>query len=165
MNLYFWLPLLFADLSTQTSDRGGGNDTKQQTTLHLPCQETGPLFVSRTTPRISASSRRNRKRRLNGKIKSGIKRLRASMAEISEEQKCIKEGQRHVRKKYEEIEAERKQLWKETKLIANQSAGIQMKLNLMFKLVKARAQKNTALVAQLTQSLRDLVAKQNEQIQ
>ncbi|XP_038691085.1 uncharacterized protein LOC119989553 [Tripterygium wilfordii] len=166
MKLFFWSLLWFAVASAKTSDRGGGNDTKEPRTLQLlPCQETTPQFVSRRSPRVRTSSRRVRRRRLHGKIKAGIKRLRAEMAEISEEQKCIREGQRQVRKKYEEIEAERKQLWKETELIANQSAGIQSKLNLMFKLVKARAQNDTALVAELTHSLRDLVAKQNVQIQ
>ncbi|XP_038688703.1 uncharacterized protein LOC119987870 isoform X2 [Tripterygium wilfordii] len=169
MYLSLWVFLWLAGASTKTSDRGrrgggGGNDNKEQRTLQLPCQETTPQFVSRRSPQIRTSRRRNQKR-LHGKIKAGITRLRAEMAEISEEQKCIKEGQRQVRKKYEEIEAERKQLWKETELIATQSAGIQLKLDIMFKLVKARAQNDTALVAELTHSLRDLVAKQNFQIQ
>ncbi|XP_038689970.1 uncharacterized protein LOC119988839 isoform X2 [Tripterygium wilfordii] len=160
MMLSFWYLLWFAGAIAKTSDRGGGNHTKEQRTLQLlPCQETTPQFVSRRSPRIRKSSRRIRKRRLNGKIKAGIKKLRAEMAEIGEEQKCIKEGQRQVRTKYEEIAAERKQLWKETELIATQSAEIQLKLNIMFQLVKARAQNDTPLVAQLTNSLRDLVAK------
>ncbi|XP_038688631.1 uncharacterized protein LOC119987791 [Tripterygium wilfordii] len=111
---------------------------------------------------LTRRSRINRK--LEVKIRAGIKRLREEMAEISEEQKCIREGHRQVRKKFDKIEAEREQLWKETKSIQMQSAGIQVRLGLMAGIVKARAQNDYDLAAQLTQSLRDLLAKQNEQM-
>ncbi|XP_038690990.1 uncharacterized protein LOC119989493 [Tripterygium wilfordii] len=109
--------------------------------------------------------RRHPNMKLKRKIKATIRRLRAEMVEIGEEQQCIKDGQSQVRKKYEEIEAEREQLKRETEVIAKQSASIQVRLNLMFRILKARAQNDSVGVAQLTQSLRELVAKQNEPMQ
>ncbi|XP_038712410.1 uncharacterized protein LOC120006443 [Tripterygium wilfordii] len=87
----------------------------------------------------------------------------SEMAEISKEQKSIAEGQKQVRKKYEEIKREREQLWKETELIAQQSHGIRVRLNLMFQIMKARVERDSAKVAQLTLHLRDLIAKPKEE--
>ncbi|XP_038691722.1 ribonuclease Y-like [Tripterygium wilfordii] len=109
--------------------------------------------------------RRHSNRKLKRKLKAAIERLRAEMVEIGEEQRCIKEGQSQVRKKYEEIEAERDQLKREADVIAKQSASIQVRLNLMFAISKARTQNDSVVVAQLTQSLRDLLVKQNEPMQ
>ncbi|XP_038689593.1 uncharacterized protein LOC119988583 [Tripterygium wilfordii] len=109
--------------------------------------------------------KRHSTRKLKTKIKAMIERLRAEMMEIGEEQRCIKEGQNQVRKKYEEVEAEREHIKRETEVIAKQSASIQVRLNLMFGILKARAQNDFVGAAQLTQSLRDLVRKQNERMQ
>ncbi|XP_038698815.1 uncharacterized protein LOC119996302 isoform X2 [Tripterygium wilfordii] len=101
---------------------------------------------------------------LNGKkIKEGIARLKLEMAEISAEQKSIAEGQKHVRKKCEEMQREREQLHKETELISLQSMGIRIRLNLMFQILKARVESDSAKVAQLTRSLRDLIANPKEE--
>ncbi|XP_038679042.1 uncharacterized protein LOC119980424 [Tripterygium wilfordii] len=98
--------------------------------------------------------RRLPNRKLKRRIKATIEQLRAEMVEIGEEQQCIKEGHSQVRKKYEEIEAKREQLKRETEVIVKQSASIQVRLNLMFRILKARAQNDSVVVAQLTQLLR-----------
>ncbi|XP_038711533.1 ribonuclease Y-like [Tripterygium wilfordii] len=122
-----------------------------------------PDFASRRNCGVR-KRRRHTNRELKRKIKAMIERLRAEMVEIGEEQQCIKEGQRQVSEKYEKIEAEREQLKRETEIIAKQSASIQLRLNLMFRIVKARGQNDSVLTDQLTQSLRDLLAKENEQM-
>ncbi|XP_038709980.1 uncharacterized protein LOC120004764 [Tripterygium wilfordii] len=134
--------------------------TKRRTLRLLPSQRSSRFVRARRSGLVRKTGR-NTNRELVGKIRAGIKRLREEMAEISEEQKCIREGQRQVREKFEKIEAEREQLWKETEIISKQNAGIQLRLGLMSGIVKARAQNDYDLAAQLTQSLRDLMAEQN----
>ncbi|PPR95262.1 hypothetical protein GOBAR_AA25412 [Gossypium barbadense] len=67
-----------------------------------------------------------------------FKRLKSEMEEISEEQKNIREGQRQVKEKFGIIESECEELKRETKLIIQQSARTQVKLALMFRILKAR---------------------------
>jgi len=76
------------------------------------------------------------------------------MVEIREGQKRIKEGQNEVRKKFKEIRKESKKLKDETDLISKQSAANQLRLDLMFQIVKARADNDSAKDAHLTQTLR-----------
>ncbi|XWS10617.1 hypothetical protein CRYUN_Cryun38cG0012200 [Craigia yunnanensis] len=67
-----------------------------------------------------------------------MKRLRMEMKEISEEQKKIKAGQREVRENFEAVELECEQFRKETILVTQQSFSIQIRLTLMFQILKAR---------------------------
>ncbi|XP_038710400.1 uncharacterized protein LOC120005043 [Tripterygium wilfordii] len=134
-----------------------GNGIAKQRSLRVQCKRL-PGLVSRRHCGVR-KRRRHTNRELERKIKARIGQLKAEMVEIGEEQQCIKEGQRQVRNKYEEIEAEREQLKREMEVIAKQSASIQLRLNLMFGIVKARGQNDYVLVDKLTQSLRDLVAK------
>lgn len=76
------------------------------------------------------------------------------MGEISRGQKRIREGQKEVREKFEEIEFQCDELKKETFLISQQAASNQKRLNLMFKILKARDENNFHEAASLTQSLR-----------
>ncbi|XVE53441.1 hypothetical protein DITRI_Ditri03aG0003300 [Diplodiscus trichospermus] len=92
-----------------------------------------------------------------------MKILKAEMEEISEEQKEIKEGQRQVREKFEAIETECEQLRKETMLIIQQSASTQIRLALMFQILKARENHEFSKASQLTCALRELVARESEQ--
>lgn len=94
------------------------------------------------------------KRKRSGKIKATVKRLKAEMVEIAEQQKHIREGQKEVREKFEEIEFQCDELKKETFLISQQAASNQKRLNLMFKILKARDENNFHEAASLTQSLR-----------
>ncbi|KAJ6287662.1 hypothetical protein OIU78_000020 [Salix suchowensis] len=107
--------------------------------------------------RICKLKRKNSER----KFSRSIEKIRADMVEISEGQKRIRQGQMEVREKFEEISVEAAKLKEETNQICKQSAANQLKLDLMFQIVKARAEKDSAKDAFLTQKLRDLMAKQN----
>ncbi|KAJ6341509.1 hypothetical protein OIU78_009635 [Salix suchowensis] len=102
------------------------------------------------------------KRKKNGKkISKRIKRIKADMVEISEGQKRIREGQREVREKFQEISEEAAKLKEETNLICQQSAANELKLHLMFQIIRARAENDGVKDALLTRSLRALMGKQN----
>ena len=79
------------------------------------------------------------------------------MVEISEGQKRIRQGQMEVREKFEEISVEAAKLKEETNQICKQSAANQLRLDLMFEIVKARAEKDSAKDAFLTQKLRSVI--------
>ncbi|XP_052307197.1 uncharacterized protein LOC112326894 isoform X2 [Populus trichocarpa] len=108
-----------------------------------------------------ASQRKERKSR-DRKLSRSIKRIRADMVEISKGHKRIKEGQEEVRGRFEEISKEAAKLKEETNLISKQSAANQVRLNLMFQIVKARSENDTARDAVLTQTLRELMASKSK---
>ena len=83
-----------------------------------------------------------------------FKRLKTEMEEMSEEQKNIQEGQRQVGEKFEAIESECEKLKTETKMMIQQSGRTQVKLALMFRILKAREEGDFATAANLTQLLR-----------
>ncbi|XVE67550.1 hypothetical protein DITRI_Ditri08aG0169800 [Diplodiscus trichospermus] len=83
-----------------------------------------------------------------------LNRLKMEMEEISDEQKNVREGQRQIRDKIEAIESDCGELKKETKMIIQQSARIQVKLALIFRILKAREECDSATAANLTQLLR-----------
>ncbi|KAK8647734.1 hypothetical protein V6N13_121461 [Hibiscus sabdariffa] len=85
-----------------------------------------------------------------------FRRLKTEMAEISVEQESIKEGQRQVRTKLEEINEQCEQLREETKQIIRQSANTQIRLAIMFNILKAREEGDSAKTFQLTQLLRSV---------
>ncbi|XP_022717860.1 uncharacterized protein LOC111276392 [Durio zibethinus] len=97
------------------------------------------------------------------KLNRRMRRLRCDMEEISEEQKKIKEGQRQVREKFEAIELECEHLRKETNLIIQQSMSTQIRLALMFQILKARENQEFDKAAQLTCALREVIARENQQ--
>ncbi|KAG5228125.1 golgin subfamily member protein [Salix suchowensis] len=107
--------------------------------------------------RMCKLKRKNSERKLS----RSIEKIRADMVEISEGQKRIRQGQTEVREKFEKISVEAAKLKEETNQICKQSAANQNKLDLMFQIVKARAEKDSAKDAFLTQKLRDLMGKQN----
>ncbi|XVE67549.1 hypothetical protein DITRI_Ditri08aG0169800 [Diplodiscus trichospermus] len=86
-----------------------------------------------------------------------LNRLKMEMEEISDEQKNVREGQRQIRDKIEAIESDCGELKKETKMIIQQSARIQVKLALIFRILKAREECDSATAANLTQLLREIV--------
>ncbi|KAF5744029.1 hypothetical protein HS088_TW08G00619 [Tripterygium wilfordii] len=122
-----------------------------------------PRNIVRKKPKRFLNRRQSNKRVGIRKIKECIARLKSEMLEINVDQKSIAEGQKQVRKKYEEIQREREQLWKETELISQQSHGIRVRLNLIFEIMRARVESDSAKVAQLTLRLRNLIAKPKEQ--
>ncbi|KAG4168800.1 hypothetical protein ERO13_A12G047400v2 [Gossypium hirsutum] len=113
------------------------------------------------------------KRRLKSKAKHGRKgmknmaerftRLKSEMEEISEEQKNIREGQRQVKEKFGIIESECEELKRETRLIIQQSARTQVKLALMFRILKAREAGELNTAATLTEMLREIVGREREE--
>ncbi|KAJ6709932.1 hypothetical protein OIU74_010938 [Salix koriyanagi] len=107
--------------------------------------------------RMCKLKRKNSERKLS----RSIEKIRADMVEISEVKKRIRQGQMEVREKFEEISVEAAKIKEETNQICKQSAANQLKLDLMFQIVKARAEKDSAKDVFLTQKLRDLMVKQN----
>ncbi|KAK8643664.1 hypothetical protein V6N13_012947 [Hibiscus sabdariffa] len=93
------------------------------------------------------------KRRLK-KLNGRIRKLKSDMVDISEQQKDIKEGQRQVREKFEAVESQYDQLRKETNQIMQQSMNTQIRLALMFQILKARENQEHDKAAQLTCALR-----------
>jgi hypothetical protein len=83
-----------------------------------------------------------------------MERLKIDMVEISEGQDRLKEGQREIRQKFEEIESECHKLKEETMNIAKQSDCNQIRINLMFSILKARQDNNFSHAEHLTQLLR-----------
>ncbi|XVF58852.1 hypothetical protein PTKIN_Ptkin07bG0099200 [Pterospermum kingtungense] len=86
-----------------------------------------------------------------------FKRLKAEMKEIGEDQKNIREGQEQVRAKFETIVSECEVLKKETRIIIHKTARTQIKLALMFRILKASQQGDTAIAANLTGILRNVI--------
>ncbi|KAJ6712799.1 hypothetical protein OIU79_008905 [Salix purpurea] len=86
------------------------------------------------------------------------RRITSKMVEIREGQKRIEEGQKEVRGTIKEIRKESKKLKRDTDLLTKQSAANQLRLDLMFEIVKARAENDSAKDARLTQTLRELMA-------
>ena len=87
-------------------------------------------------------------------MQESLKRLKSEMEEISEEQKNIREGQIQVKEKFEAIESECEELKRETRLIIQQSVRTQVKLALMFRILKARETGDFNTAANLTGTLR-----------
>ncbi|XP_034914917.1 uncharacterized protein [Populus alba] len=110
-----------------------------------------------TTQRKSLQKRKKSEKQ----IRRSIKKIRADMVEISEGQKRIREGQKEVREQFQEINKEAAKLKEETDLITKQSAANQLRIDLMFQILRARAENDSAKDAFLTQALRELMAKQD----
>jgi CHASE3 domain sensor protein len=79
------------------------------------------------------------------------------MAEINEGHERIRHGQKEVREKFEEISKETAKLKEETNIISKQSAANQVRLDLMFQIIKARSENDAPRDAVLTQILRFVV--------
>ncbi|XP_021298822.1 uncharacterized protein LOC110427593 isoform X2 [Herrania umbratica] len=94
-------------------------------------------------------------------MKRRFKKLKEEMKEISRQQQSIREGQRQVAAKFKAIEEECEQLRQETNRIIRQSANTQIRLSLMFNILKAREQGDFSKAANLTQLLREIVTRDN----
>jgi len=99
---------------------------------------------------INMSISNSQQRRVDRKIN----RLKAEMAGIRKQQQCIRQGQREIRQRFEEIESECDELKKETELVSQASDNIQLRLDIMLKILKARQENDFAKAADLTCSLR-----------
>ncbi|XP_039030151.1 uncharacterized protein LOC120164512 [Hibiscus syriacus] len=118
---------------------------------------------SRDPPKRHLILRRRSKRKINSAkyTRKRLGRLKVEMEEISQEQQSIKEGQSQVRAKFKSVEEEYKQLRNETNLIIQQTANTQIRLGLMFGILKAREQGDLGKAAQLTRLLREIVGRNN----
>ncbi|KAE8653812.1 putative Phosphatidylinositol glycan [Hibiscus syriacus] len=112
---------------------------------------------------IARAMPNQQKRRRLKKLNGSIRKLKWDMVEISEEQKEIKEGQRQVREKFEAIESQYDQLRQETNQIMHHTLNTQLRLALMFQILKARENHDYHNAAKLTSALRELVAQDNRQ--
>ncbi|GAV80977.1 hypothetical protein CFOL_v3_24436 [Cephalotus follicularis] len=117
------------------------------------------LFAGCKWTSSSKHKKRNREKTGNKKIKARIKQQKREQAEISAQQKCIREGQREVQEKLKEIESECEKLRKEAKYISKQSSGTQVRLNLLFQILKAREDHDMPKAANLIQSLREIMTQ------
>lgn len=76
------------------------------------------------------------------------------MAEISKQHEEIKQGQKEMRERFEEIDSECEQLKKETEGVSHASDNVQLRLNIMLDILKARQEDGFAKVSDPTGSLR-----------
>ncbi|XVE74308.1 hypothetical protein DITRI_Ditri12bG0006400 [Diplodiscus trichospermus] len=106
-----------------------------------------------------------KKRKTKNDLQTKSKRLKEEMKETSMEQKNIKDGQLQVREKLRAIEMEYKLLQEETMLVIQRSALTQLRLALMLNIVKARDEGDFSKAAQITQLLREIIARDNMQQQ
>ncbi|GMJ02850.1 hypothetical protein HRI_003954200 [Hibiscus trionum] len=104
--------------------------------------------------------KRQRLKRLN----SGMKKIKVDIKELSEEQREMKERQRELREKIEAIDLQCEQLQKETKLIIQQSGRTQIRLALMFQILKARENLEFDKAAMLTAALREVIAREEQEM-
>ncbi|XP_021298818.1 uncharacterized protein LOC110427587 [Herrania umbratica] len=108
-----------------------------------------------STPTMRPRFRLKRKIAMKG-VTTRFRRMKTDMEEISREQESIKEGQRQVRAKFEAIQGECERLREETNNIIQQSAMTQIRLGIMFNILKAREEGNFARASNLTQLLRSV---------
>ncbi|KAB2092010.1 hypothetical protein ES319_A03G234300v1 [Gossypium barbadense] len=127
-------------------------------------------FLSLGRLRVAVRSRKGFKPRYRAKHKHGtnelrgrVERLKTEMEKRSEEQKDIRERQRQVKDKFTAIEAECEELKRETRFIVQQTARTQIKLGLMFRILKARETGHLDEAALLTQMLREIVRFEKEE--
>ncbi|XP_038680493.1 uncharacterized protein LOC119981444 isoform X2 [Tripterygium wilfordii] len=112
------------------------------------------LYWKKTARRSSGSTRR-RLLQIDHSVEARIERLKKDVAEIGEEQRCIREGQREVKKKIETIRSNCAQLRRETQLMCMQSTIFNHKLNIMLQIMHARKRGDVDKAQKLTQFLFD----------
>ncbi|XP_007028572.2 PREDICTED: uncharacterized protein LOC18598818 [Theobroma cacao] len=113
--------------------------------------------------RCTLSQRNHLTRRARENLGRRMKMLKVEMKEISKEQESIRKKQREVKEKFDMIEVECEQLRRETEFITQQSLNTQLRLCLMFQILKARETNDFTKAAGLTQILREVIAKQSKE--
>ncbi|KAJ6314064.1 hypothetical protein OIU78_017676 [Salix suchowensis] len=120
------------------------------------------LMSKPLAPRRNVSKSKHRKQQKLKKRRETMERLKTDMVEIGEGQKRVREGQRVIRQKFEEIESECRSLREETMNITRQSDYNQIRINLMFAILKARQDSDFARADHLTRLLREEMEKQEQ---
>ncbi|KAK8557608.1 hypothetical protein V6N12_009837 [Hibiscus sabdariffa] len=87
-------------------------------------------------------------------------KVKAKMGRIKQNGECLREEQRRIRAKFGEMERKCDRLKEETESIIKQTAGTQIKLALMFNILKAREGGDFIEATKLTKFLREIVAKE-----
>ena len=90
----------------------------------------------------------------NMKVRLQVKRVKAEMGKIKDDQERIRDEQRKIRGRFGKIERQCDQLKEETEMIMKQTARTQIKVVLMFKILKAREGGDFIEAATLTHFLR-----------
>ncbi|XP_039003600.1 uncharacterized protein LOC120130438 [Hibiscus syriacus] len=103
------------------------------------------------------SSKHEKKARRRVKAKCR-KELKVEMEDIRKEQKSIKEAQSQLREKLTATRTECEVLREETKLMIQRSASTQLRLSLMFNIIKAREDADFDKAAHFTLLLRETIA-------
>ncbi|KAK8651674.1 hypothetical protein V6N13_141262 [Hibiscus sabdariffa] len=91
------------------------------------------------------------------------RRLKGEVEELRKEQSNIREGQWQVRQKLKAIETECEALHEESKVMVQKSARTQIRLALMFNILRAREEGDLVKAARFTHLLREIIAKDNMQ--
>ncbi|KAL4323869.1 hypothetical protein GQ457_11G011800 [Hibiscus cannabinus] len=104
--------------------------------------------------------RQRRKKRRLARLNRSMKKLRVEKDEINKEQNNIKEVQGQLREKLEAIDVECEQLRQETIMVTRQSVNTQIRLALMFQILKAREKHDFSQASHLTSALRELIARE-----
>ncbi|KAK8496296.1 hypothetical protein V6N13_100144 [Hibiscus sabdariffa] len=94
------------------------------------------------------------------KVRVQFKRVKAKMGKMKENGECLREEQREIRAKFGEMERQCVRVKEETEMIVQQTARTQIKLALMFNILKAREGGNFIEAAEFTKLLREIVAKE-----
>ncbi|GLT52394.1 hypothetical protein SLA2020_257410 [Shorea laevis] len=130
--------------------------------LVVPERKTGLKSLRKCHRKCRSILRKQQRRKRLDNSNRRIMELKAEMEGISQEQKRVKEGQEEVREKLTKLGAECDQLRKETEFIFKQRAQTQLRLNLIFEILKAKKDCNPSKVTNLIMHLRELMRKQNE---
>ncbi|KAK8545830.1 hypothetical protein V6N13_067092 [Hibiscus sabdariffa] len=94
-------------------------------------------------------------------LKVKVRRLKGEVEEMRKEQSNIREGQSQVREKLKAIETEWEALHEESKVMIQKSGRTQIRLALMFNILRAREEGDLVKAAQFTHLLREIIAKDN----
>ncbi|XVE52513.1 hypothetical protein DITRI_Ditri02bG0128000 [Diplodiscus trichospermus] len=86
-------------------------------------------------------------------MKRRMERVKLEMKEISKEQESIRKGQGEVKEKFKVTELECEQLREQTDIIITQSVNTQLRICLMFQILKAREMSHFTKAASLTRIL------------
>ncbi|XP_039047942.1 uncharacterized protein LOC120188613 [Hibiscus syriacus] len=96
------------------------------------------------------------------KMKQRTKQVKEKIEKEKEKEngECLREEQRKIRAKFAEMERQGDRLRAETEMLMKQTARTQIKMALMFNILKAREHGHLIEASTLARFLRELVAKE-----
>ncbi|KAE8677242.1 Retrotransposon, unclassified-like protein [Hibiscus syriacus] len=114
---------------------------------------------SNTSEAATGRQHLHKKRRL-ANINCSMKKLRMAMEEANDEQNNMKEAEGNLTENLEAMEVECHKLRQETILVTQQTVNTQIRLSLMFQILKARGNRDFPQASRLTSALRELMEKE-----